>query len=234
MSKASPTPVLRIRQDTRAVSELRAYAHNSKTHPQSQIEAIKASITAFGFNDPIGITEDGVIVEGHGRLMAAMQLGMDTVPVIVLSADLTQDMIDLYRIAHNKIALNSTFDFAALAAQLREIVEGAHANFADMGFDSASAATLFQMVDAPVPTNGTTTETRHTNAAPAEFEIVWATEAERDRFKAFMVKAQATYGEGSGDTFEAVLADAVAGNLTPTGLRANPASAENVENLSWH
>jgi hypothetical protein len=175
-------------------------------------------------------------VEGHGRLEAARQLGMTEVIVIVLPDSLTEDMIDLYRIAHNKLALTSTFDFAMLADQLREIVQSGTSEFADMGFDSKAVDSLFEMVAAPVPVmGGGTGGSSQTDKADAnEFEVVWDTAEQRDRFKAFLVKVQATYGGGSGEAMSAMLSAAMSGHLQPTGITHNPATADNVENLSWH
>ncbi len=85
------------------------YAKNSKLHPDEQIEQIAASIREFGFNDPIAIDAEGVIVEGHGRLLAAAQLGFKQVPVIWLK-HLSPEQAKGYRIAHNKLTLNSDFD----------------------------------------------------------------------------------------------------------------------------
>lgn len=225
-----------IRTETRAIASLRPYERNTKLHPQSQIDSIIASIQRFGFNDPIGVTEAGVIVEGHGRLEAATQLGMTEVPVLVLPDSMTEDMIDLYRIAHNKLALTSTFDFGMLADQLREIVQGGAATFADMGFDDKSVASLFEMVAAPVPVQGGGTggSSQSDSDTSNEFEVVFDTAGQRDRFKAFLEKVKATYGGGSGEAMSAMIADAMSGNLVPTGIQHNPATADNVENLSWH
>ena len=66
------------------VSELKLYEKNAKIHTDEQIEQIKKSIKEFGFNDPIAIWHENEIIEGHGRLIAAKQLGMKEVPVIRL------------------------------------------------------------------------------------------------------------------------------------------------------
>ena len=65
------------------ISEITPYERNAKLHPEEQIEQIKRSIEEFGFNDPIAVWH-GEIVEGHGRLMAARELELDTLPVIKL------------------------------------------------------------------------------------------------------------------------------------------------------
>ena len=67
------------------IGYLRSYDRNARHHEDYDIEAIMKSIQTFGFSDPIGIwSADNVIVEGHGRLLAAKRLGMETVPCIRL------------------------------------------------------------------------------------------------------------------------------------------------------
>ena len=72
------------------VGRLVGYARNAKIHTAEQVEQIKKSIEEFGFNDPIGVwtNEEGKseVVEGHGRLIAARELGMETVPVVHLDS----------------------------------------------------------------------------------------------------------------------------------------------------
>lgn len=224
--------MFQLRVETRKVGELRPYERNSKLHPQSQIESIKASIQRFGFNDPIGVTEDGTVVEGHGRLTAAFQLGLMEVPVIVLPATMTDDMIDLYRIAHNKIALNSTFDFGALVEQLREIVAGSNVQFADMGFDQKTVEGMFEQFGGDSITTGSGAGESYTEAG-LDFEIVWDSAEQRDKFKAFTQKVRNTYGGDEGRALADLMSDVVNGKLVPTGIVEAPATAENVGDLSW-
>lgn len=103
-------------------SELKPYSGNAKKHPESQIEQIKESIEQFGFNDPIAVWKDGEIIEGHGRLMAAQELGIDTVPVIHLD-ELTDAQRKAYTLVHNKLTMNSGFDPDMLATELESIPE---------------------------------------------------------------------------------------------------------------
>ena len=62
--------------------ELAPYEHNAKQHPAEQVEHIANSIREFGFRQPIVVDADNVVVIGHGRLMAAKKLGLDSVPVV--------------------------------------------------------------------------------------------------------------------------------------------------------
>lgn len=112
--------------------ELKPYANNAKVHTAQQIEQIKNSITKFGFNDPIAIWKNNEIIEGHGRLLAAMELDeIETVPVIRLDA-LTDKERRAYMIAHNKITENTGFDNDILGVELKDLV--GDIDFTEIGF----------------------------------------------------------------------------------------------------
>lgn len=113
--------------------DLKPYEKNAKLHPAEQIEQIKNSIREFGFNDPIAIWHENEIIEGHGRLLAALDMPeIETVPVIRLD-DLTDEQRRAYMLAHNKLTMNTDFDFDLLSAELSEITNIDMSNF---GFDS--------------------------------------------------------------------------------------------------
>lgn len=95
------------------------YSNNARSHGDTDVDAIMASIKEFGFNDPIGVWKD-IIVEGHGRLLAAKRLGMETVPVIRLD-HLSDEQRKAYGLAHNKTAELSGWDFNVLDAELQDI-----------------------------------------------------------------------------------------------------------------
>ena len=101
------------------LSEIKPYKRNAKMHPKEQIQQIINSIRETNFNDPIGIWH-GEIVEGHGRYLAAKEMGMKEVPVIRLD-DLTDEQRRAYALAHNKLTMNSDFDVALLDTELAEI-----------------------------------------------------------------------------------------------------------------
>ena len=115
------------------LSEIKPYSGNAKTHPREQIEQIKKSINEVGFNDPIGVWH-GEIVEGHGRYMAAQELGLDTVPIIRLDS-LTDEQRRAYALIHNKLTMNSDFDFDLLNIELEGIFD---IDMGDFGFDFGS------------------------------------------------------------------------------------------------
>ena len=110
----------RLRIEYVEPTAITGYARNAKLHPQRQIDALKASMTQFGFNNPILVDADDVIVAGHGRFEAAKQLGLATLPIIRLG-HLTPDQRRAYVIADNKIGDMATYDTELLAREIAEI-----------------------------------------------------------------------------------------------------------------
>lgn len=106
--------------------ELVPYAGNAKIHTDEQVGQIAASIEQFGFDDPVGVWHDGdgkpVIVEGHGRILAAKRLGMEQVPTISLD-HLTDEQRRAYVHVHNQTTLTSGFDLETLQAELSALPE---------------------------------------------------------------------------------------------------------------
>lgn len=96
------------------------YANNARTHDESQVSQIAASIAEFGFVNPILVGDDHIIVAGHGRLMAAQQLGLESVPVIVLG-HLSETQRRALVIADNKIAANAGWDESLLKLELSDL-----------------------------------------------------------------------------------------------------------------
>lgn len=106
--------------ETVKISSLKPYENNAKRHPQNQIEQIKQSIKEFGFNDPVGIDENNMIIEGHGRLEAAQQLGMKEIPCIRIEG-LNEQQKKAYILAHNKLTMNTGFDMEKLQKEIEAI-----------------------------------------------------------------------------------------------------------------
>lgn len=104
------------------VSDIKGYEYNAKLHPQSQIEQIKQSIADFGFNDPIAIDENNVIIEGHGRFKAIQQMGWTEVECIRLP-HMDEQQKKAYILAHNKLTMNTDFDPDMLAMELESILD---------------------------------------------------------------------------------------------------------------
>ena len=117
------------------VEKLNPYDKNARKHTDDDVKYIVNSIEKFGFDDPIGIWGDGnVIVEGHGRLIAAKQLGMTEVPVIRLD-HLTDEERRAYTLAHNKTAEMSDWDFPMLESEIDDIEKLIDLNMEDFGFE---------------------------------------------------------------------------------------------------
>ncbi|MFN9561152.1 MAG: ParB N-terminal domain-containing protein [Dolichospermum sp.] len=91
------------------IDELTPYENNAKLHPDSHIEQIANSIEEFTFLDPIAVDENGEVLEGHGRLLAAKKRGDNTIPVIQITG-LSDAQKVAYRLAHNKLTMNTGFD----------------------------------------------------------------------------------------------------------------------------
>lgn len=106
----------------KAVSSLIAYEKNARTHSDNQVTQIANSIQEFGFTNPVLIDKDGVIIAGHGRVLAAVQLGMTEVPTIVLDY-LSDRQRRAYVLADNKIAMNSGWDFEMLSSEVSDLME---------------------------------------------------------------------------------------------------------------
>ena len=113
------------------VDDLKPYERNARKHEEKDVQTIINSINEFGFNDPIGIWKDNLIIEGHGRLQAAKQIGMTEVPCVRLD-HLTDEQRRAYALAHNKTAEMSDWDFELLDLELDDIED---IDMSDFGFE---------------------------------------------------------------------------------------------------
>lgn len=104
------------------IEYLKPYENNAKIHTPAQVAQIAASIQEFGNNDPIAIDENGMVIEGHGRLLALQSLGRTEVEVIRLEG-LTEDKKRAYILVHNQLTMNTGFDFNVLDAELARITD---------------------------------------------------------------------------------------------------------------
>ena len=109
------------RIEWRDPSTLTPYSNNAKTHPTEQIDKIAASIAAYGFDQPIVVDADGVIIKGHGRREASLRLGLTKVPVLVRT-DLSVAEIKAARLADNRTA-QSPWDEEMLRLELAALQE---------------------------------------------------------------------------------------------------------------
>ena len=124
---------MKLKVEYLPIEQIKPYEGNAKLHPAEQVEQIKQSITEFGFLDPIAVWQDGKIIEGHGRLIAAHELGIKQIPVIRLDS-LTDEQRRAYTLVHNKLTMNSGFDADLLGIELDAIEEIDMERF---GFDAS-------------------------------------------------------------------------------------------------
>ena len=127
--------------EARSVNSLIPYANNSRTHSDAQVSQVAASIKEFGFTNPVLIDEQGGIIAGHGRVMAAKKLGLAEVPCIVLDG-LSEAQKKAYIIADNKLALNSGWDADMLKVEMERLGELGF-DLSLTGFDDIELGELF-------------------------------------------------------------------------------------------
>ncbi len=109
-----------LRVETVALAQLLPYAANARTHSDEQVAQIAASIVEFGFVNPVLVDEAGTLIAGHGRVLAARKLGLETAPAIRLG-HLSEAQARAFRLADNQIALNAGWDAAMLRAELLDL-----------------------------------------------------------------------------------------------------------------
>lgn len=102
------------------IDAVREYERNAKLHTDEQIGRIAESIKQFGFNQPIAVDEEMILLAGHGRLAAARLLGLSHVPTVVVHG-LTNNQKRAFRIADNKLNTDTGFDFAALQIEIEQL-----------------------------------------------------------------------------------------------------------------
>ena len=107
--------------ETWPLAKLQPYAKNAKAHGADQVAKIAASMAEFGWTVPCLVADDGELIAGHGRVLAATQLGLTEAPVIVLG-HLSEAQRRAYRIADNKLTELGTWDEALLSAELNELL----------------------------------------------------------------------------------------------------------------
>lgn len=131
-----------------ATDDLIPYIHNSRTHSESQIKQIASSIREFGFTNPILIDDQGTIIAGHGRVMAAKVLQLDKVPTITLGA-LSDAQRKAYVIADNKLALNAGWDTEVLLAEI-ESLQDLNFDTQLLGFSADELAEMLNIEEKPL------------------------------------------------------------------------------------
>lgn len=103
--------------ERRPIEALVPYARNSRTHSDAQVAQIAASMKEWGWTNPVLVDDAGMIIAGHGRVLAARKLGFTEVPVMV-AAGWSEDQKRAYVLADNQLALNAGWDFDILGNEL--------------------------------------------------------------------------------------------------------------------
>ena len=122
-----------MKVETVSLKDIKPYEKNAKKHPDEQVQHIANSLKRFGWKQPLVVDRDGVVVVGHGRMLAAQKLGMKTVPV-VYADDLTDDEVKAFRLADNKTN-ESAWDDELLDLELDELAELDDIDMSDYGFE---------------------------------------------------------------------------------------------------
>jgi DNA modification methylase len=126
------------------IDQITPSARNARLHPPGQIEKLVESIQRFGFTAPILLDEHGEIIAGHGRLLAARQLGLREVPCVRLS-HLTPEQVRAYRILDNRLAdLSGGWDLPTLRTELAELRVEAP-DLTALGYSDRELAHVLQM-----------------------------------------------------------------------------------------
>lgn len=125
------------------IDELTPHPKNPRKHPEEMMKKLEESIYQFGFNNPILISKDNMIIAGHARVLAAQRLGMDEVPAIVLPLDGAK--ADAYLILDNKLCEMSQWD-AELLLDMIDTIDASGLDFKDVFFDAAEIDDLFNQI----------------------------------------------------------------------------------------
>ena len=130
--------------------KLTPYSHNPKDHPPEQIQKIVRAIADTGFDQPIVVDENFVVIKGHGRLAAALKMELEKIPVIVRS-DLSEEQKRASRIADNKVA-ESDWLLPELKAELLDLQEFNY-DLTLLGFDLPELEELLLLEETDEPPN---------------------------------------------------------------------------------
>jgi ParB-like chromosome segregation protein Spo0J len=142
---AAPLVALADRIELWPVDRLRPYERNPRTHSDAQVDQIAASMVEFGWTSPVLVDEQGGILAGHGRLLAARKLGLAEVPVIRFE-HLSETQKRAYLIADNQLALQAGWSEELLAAELAWLRDE-HFDLDRVGFDATELERLLALAD---------------------------------------------------------------------------------------
>lgn len=128
-----------------AIDNVTPYENNPRKNDEA-VKGVADSIRSFGFNVPIVVDANFVVITGHTRLKAAQELGLSQVPVIV-ATHLTPEQVQAYRIADNRVAENSSWDNEKLSEEL-QILQSMGIDLAETGFSMEEISCLIDEVKA--------------------------------------------------------------------------------------
>lgn len=130
-------------------AELRPHPRNARTHSERQIEQIATSIRSFGFNNPVIVDDAGLILAGHGRVLAAIKLGLEQVPCVPLR-HLSDAKRRAFMLADNRLGELSDWDEGMLALELEELcLSDEPFEITDTGFDMPKIDVLIEELHKP-------------------------------------------------------------------------------------
>lgn len=135
---------LRNKIKNKLVSDLKPYEKNSKNHPEEQINLLIENIKQFGFTTPLLVDENNTIISGHGRYLAAKELELEEIPVILID-DLTESQKKTLRISDNRVGEFGEIDFDLIKEE-REFIENEDSSLLDiLGYEED----LFEVLEEP-------------------------------------------------------------------------------------
>ncbi|MBR0221025.1 MAG: ParB N-terminal domain-containing protein [Synergistaceae bacterium] len=131
------------------IENLKKYDNNPRKITEQAINAVAESIKEFGFKIPIVIDANNIIIAGHTRLAAAQELGLTEIPCVIAD-DLNEEQVKAFRLADNKVASLSLWDFKKLDEELDGIINLDMSNF---GFDEVANLDKLDDFFAPAANN---------------------------------------------------------------------------------
>jgi len=161
------------------IAALVPYENNVKKHELAQVSKIAASIQRHGWTQPIVVDKNGVIIAGHGRRLAALELGLKRVPVLVRS-DLTEDEVKALRLADNRVAMSDydpemlKVELASLEADMSGIFDDKELEFLDADLGEMNAGAFVSDMDVVVAEQKADLSARAESAAAAQIAIAKA------------------------------------------------------------
>lgn len=167
------------------IETLTPYADNARIN-DATVPALKKSIETFGFRNPLVVGKDGIVVCGHTRLKAALELGMEKLPVVDASA-LSQAELDAFRLVDNKIQEMSSWDYDILEEELNKLMDHGFADMGDFGFNDFLGKSDDGLPDPLAGEDGAATKGDDATAADPDEEqkriIIVFDEAERSELE---------------------------------------------------